>query len=115
MPLKGALGNRLAPVYGSEQLGSLDNDLTLNAVKNGAPLGERIIVTGRVLDESGRPVRHTLVEIWQANAAGRYVHKGDQHDAPLDPIFLGRGAVLRMIRGAIASSQSNRVRTVGQP
>jgi len=91
VPLKGALGNRLAPVYGSEQLGNLDHDLTLNAVKNGAPLGERIIVTGRVLDESGRPVRHTLVEIWQANAAGRYVHKGDQHDAPLDPNFLGAG------------------------
>ena len=60
-------------------------------VRNGEPLGERIIVTGRVLDEGGRPVRNTLVEIWQANAAGRYVHKNDQHDAPLDPNFLGAG------------------------
>ena len=67
------------------------NDLTRNAARNGAPLGERIIVTGRVMDERGRPVRNTLVEIWQANAAGRYVHKADQHDAPLDPNFLGAG------------------------
>ncbi|MCD0500918.1 MULTISPECIES: protocatechuate 3,4-dioxygenase subunit beta [Achromobacter] len=91
VPLKGALGNRLAPVYGNDRIGDWDNDLTVNAARNGAPIGERIIVTGRVLDESGRPVRHTLVEIWQANAAGRYVHKGDQHDAPLDPNFLGAG------------------------
>ncbi|TGS70094.1 protocatechuate 3,4-dioxygenase subunit beta, partial [Mesorhizobium sp. M8A.F.Ca.ET.181.01.1.1] len=77
-----------------EDLGALDNDLTRNAVRNGEPLGERIIVTGRVLDEGGRPVRNTLVEIWQANAAGRYVHKVDQHDAPLDPNFLGAGRCL---------------------
>ena len=79
------------PVYGAEDLGALDHDLTRNAARNGEPLGERIIVTGRVLDEGGRPVRNTLVEIWQANAAGRYVHKADQHDAPLDPNFLGAG------------------------
>ena len=53
--------------------------------EDGEPLGERIIVTGRVLDEAGRPVPNTLVEIWQANAAGRYIHHIDQHDAPLDP------------------------------
>lgn len=58
---------------------------------SGAPLGERIIVSGRVLDEDGRPVPQTLVEIWQANAAGRYRHKVDQHDAPLDPNFTGSG------------------------
>jgi protocatechuate 3,4-dioxygenase beta subunit len=69
----------------------MDNDLTINAAKNGAPLGERIIVTGRVLDEDGRPVPNTLIEVWQANAAGRYIHKVDQHDAPLDPNFLGAG------------------------
>ncbi len=68
----------------------LDNDLTRNAAKNGEPFGQRIIVTGRVLDEGGRPVRNTLVEVWQANAAGQY--KADQHDAPLDPNFLGAGA-----------------------
>jgi protocatechuate 3,4-dioxygenase beta subunit len=60
----------------------------------GEPLGERIIVTGRVMDEDGRPVKNTLVEVWQANAAGRYVHKVDQHDAPLDPNFLGAGRCL---------------------
>ncbi len=54
-------------------------------------MGERIIVTGRVLDEAGRPIPHTLVEVWQANAAGRYIHVADQHDAPLDANFLGAG------------------------
>jgi len=63
-------------------------------VSNGAPLGERIIVTGRVTDEGGRPVRRTLVELWQCNAAGRYVHHVDRHDAPLDPNFLGAGRAL---------------------
>ena len=58
---------------------------------SGEPLGERIIVSGRVLDENGLPVPHTLVEVWQANAAGRYRHKADQHDAPLDPNFTGAG------------------------
>jgi protocatechuate 3,4-dioxygenase beta subunit len=91
IPIKQALAQLNAPVYGAEQLGPLDNDLTKNAVMNGDPLGERIIVTGRVMDEDGRPVRNTLVEVWQANAAGRYVHKVDQHDAPLDPNFLGAG------------------------
>ncbi len=57
----------------------------------GEPLGQRIIVTGRVMDENGRPARNALIEVWQANAAGRYVHKRDQHDAPLDPNFSGRG------------------------
>ena len=79
------------PVYGHDSAGPLDADLTANARKTGEPLGERIIVTGRVLDEAGRPVPHTLVEVWQANAAGRYVHIADQHDAPLDQNFLGAG------------------------
>ncbi len=77
--------------YDQSAVGTLGQDLTRSAVKNGAPLGERIIVQGRVLDEAGKPVPHTLVEIWQANAAGRYVHEADQHDAPLDPNFLGAG------------------------
>ncbi|MGI4859555.1 MAG: protocatechuate 3,4-dioxygenase subunit beta [Janthinobacterium lividum] len=89
--LRENLRDRRVPVYGADDLGKLDHDLTRNAVRNGAPLGERIIVSGRVIDEDGRPVRRTLVEIWQANAAGRYVHKADQHDAPLDPNFLGAG------------------------
>jgi protocatechuate 3,4-dioxygenase beta subunit len=94
LPMKDKLRQLRAPVYGHEAIGALDHDLTRNAAKNGAPLGERIVVTGRVVDERGRPVRHTLVEIWQANAAGRYVHKVDQHDAPLDPNFLGAGRTL---------------------
>jgi protocatechuate 3,4-dioxygenase beta subunit len=94
IPLKEYLRDRRVPVYGAEDLSALDHDLTRNAAKNGEPLGERIIVTGRVLDEGGRPVRNTLVEVWQANAAGRYVHKADQHDAPLDPNFLGAGRCL---------------------
>jgi protocatechuate 3,4-dioxygenase beta subunit len=91
IPLKEKLRDQRAPVYGTDDLGPLDHDLTRNAARNGEPLGERIIVTGRVLDVGGKPVRNTLVEIWQANAAGRYVHKADQHDAPLDPNFLGAG------------------------
>ncbi|WCE05567.1 protocatechuate 3,4-dioxygenase subunit beta [Pseudoxanthomonas sp. JBR18] len=65
----------------------------------GQPLGERIIVSGRVLDENGKPVRNTVVEVWQCNAAGRYLHKGDQHDAPLDPNFKGTGQVLTDAHG----------------
>ena len=60
----------------------------------GEPLGERIIVPGRVLDEDGRPVPGTLVELWQCNSAGRYHHPVDQHDAPLDPNFTGVGQVV---------------------
>jgi len=59
----------------------------------GEPLGERIIVSGRILDDRGRPVPNTVVEIWQCNAAGRYIHKKDQHDAPLDPNFTGQGRI----------------------
>ena len=77
------------PVYGQERIGPLDADLTRQ--HPGEPLGERIIVTGRVLDEDGRPQPHTLVEVWQANAAGRYIHVRDDHPAPLDPNFTGAG------------------------
>ncbi|UFN51775.1 protocatechuate 3,4-dioxygenase subunit beta (plasmid) [Roseomonas sp. OT10] len=68
-------------------------DLTALRDGHGHAMGERIIVAGRVLDEDGRPVRNTMVEVWQANAAGRYNHEGDQHDAPLDPNFKGNGRV----------------------
>jgi len=61
---------------------------------HGEPLGERIIVSGRVLDEDGRPLRNTLVEVWQANAAGRYLHDIDKHNAPLDTNFTGCGHTL---------------------
>src|SRR5258708_7830100 len=80
------------PVYGHAPTAETDNDLTRQHA--GDPQGQRIIVSGRVLDDSGRPVPHTLVEIWQANAAGRYVHKSDQHPAPLDPNFSGAGRTL---------------------
>ena len=79
------------PVYGHDKILPEDSDLTRQ--HRGEPLGERIVVTGRVLDEDGRPVPRTLVEVWQANAAGRYTHHGDQHPAPLDPNFSGAGRV----------------------
>ncbi len=71
-----------------------DADLTRNAGTGGEAIGQRIIMTGRVLDERGNPVPNTLLEIWQANAAGRYVHKRDQWPGPLDPNFLGMGRCL---------------------
>lgn len=94
IPLAHTLAELTGPVYGPENIRPLDNDLTCNAVVNGEAIGERIIVTGRVLDERGNPVRNALLEIWQANACGRYIHKADQHDAPLDPNFTGAGRVL---------------------
>jgi protocatechuate 3,4-dioxygenase, beta subunit len=94
IPLIHTLSELTGPVYGPESIRPLDNDLTRNAVVNGEAIGERIIVTGRVLDEHSNPVRNALLEIWQANACGRYIHKADQHDAPLDPNFTGAGRVL---------------------
>jgi protocatechuate 3,4-dioxygenase, beta subunit len=87
--LSGALSEHQGPAFAATPAG--EADLTRNGRVNGEPLGERIIVTGRVLDEDARPVANTLVELWQANASGRYIHKVDQHDAPLDPNFLGAG------------------------
>ncbi len=66
---------------------------------SGEPLGERIVVSGRVLDENARPLANTVVEIWQANAAGRYRHEVDRHDAPLDPNFTGSGQAITNERG----------------
>ena len=86
------LTERTGPVFGQEFLRDRDNDLT--AQHAGDPIGERILVHGRVLDEDGRPVRGALVEVWQANASGRYQHKVDSHDAPLDPNFTGAGRTL---------------------
>jgi protocatechuate 3,4-dioxygenase, beta subunit len=80
------------PVFGDDLVGELDYDLTRQ--HEGEPLGERIIVTGRVLDDDGRPIRGALVEVWSANAAGRYRHDVDQHPAPLDPNFTGAGRCL---------------------
>jgi protocatechuate 3,4-dioxygenase beta subunit len=80
------------PVFGEDALRESDDDLTRQ--HDGEPLGERIIVTGRVVDVDGRPIRGALVEVWQANAAGRYRHVVDQHPAPLDPNFSGAGRCL---------------------
>jgi protocatechuate 3,4-dioxygenase, beta subunit len=99
VPLPHGLSELTGPVFGHEVIGPLDADLTKNGVRNGEPLGERMILTGRVLDEAGRPVPHTLIELWQANAAGRYVHHWDQHPAPLDPNFFGGGRCLTDAEG----------------
>jgi protocatechuate 3,4-dioxygenase, beta subunit len=80
------------PLLGEGRVGERDHDLTVQHASE--PLGERIVVEGRVLDEGGRPVPGTLVEVWQANAAGRYRHDGDRHPAPLDPNFSGAGRCL---------------------
>ena len=85
------LSERSGPILGQESVSALDSDLTKNGVRNGAPLGERIVVTGHVRDEEGQALPDMLVEAWQCNSAGRYVHAGDDHDAPLDPNFLGAG------------------------
>ncbi len=84
-------------VFGRMRVRPEDSDLTRQ--HQGEPLGERIIVTGRVLDGDGRPVRHTLVEVWQANAAGRYVDVNDDHPAPIDPNFTGAGRCLTDAEG----------------
>jgi protocatechuate 3,4-dioxygenase beta subunit len=86
-----------SPVYGDGAIGELDADLTRQ--HDGEPQGERIVVTGRVLEEDGRPVRGALVEIWQANAGGRYRHDGDRHPAPLDPNFSGAGRAVTDAEG----------------
>ena len=91
------LSELTGPLYGHECVAEGDNDLTTR--HSGEPLGERIIVTGRVLDEDARPVPNTLVEIWQCNAAGRYIHVRDQHPAPLDPNFSGAGRIVTDAEG----------------
>ncbi|HVC86245.1 MAG TPA: protocatechuate 3,4-dioxygenase subunit beta [Gaiellaceae bacterium] len=80
------------PVFGEDTV--LPQDFDLTSQHEGEPLGERIIVSGRVLDEDGKPIRGALVEVWQANSAGRYKHQVDQHPAPLDPNFSGAGRCL---------------------
>jgi protocatechuate 3,4-dioxygenase, beta subunit len=92
------LSELTGPVYGHDAVRETDADLTRQHA--GEPVGERIIVHGRVVDEDGRGVPDTLVEIWQANACGRYVHVNDQHPAPLDPNFTGSGRVVTDAQGA---------------
>jgi protocatechuate 3,4-dioxygenase beta subunit len=89
VPIPYTLSEVTGPAFGPEIVAPEASDLTRQ--HSGEPLGERIIVSGRVLDENSRPLANTLVEIWQANAAGRYLHEVDQHKAPLDPNFTGCG------------------------
>ena len=91
------LSELTGPVFGDDAVGEADRDLTRQHA--GEPQGQRIIVSGRVMDEDGRPVRHSLVEIWQTNAAGRYRHAADDHAAPLDPNFSGAGRTLTNAEG----------------
>jgi protocatechuate 3,4-dioxygenase, beta subunit len=96
-PLPHRLTEVTGPLLGEGRVGELDHDLT--AQHGGEPLGERIAVAGRVLEADGRPVPDTLVEVWQANAGGRYRHDGDRHPAPLDPNFSGAGRCLTDAQG----------------
>ena len=92
VPLPHGPTERHGPVFGAHRFTSTDADLTRQ--HDGAPLGERINVHGYLLDGDGRPIAGQLVEIWQANSAGRYAHEVDQHPAPLDPNFAGGGRTL---------------------
>ena len=92
VPIAHTLSEITGPLLGEDRVRPDDQDLTRG--RDGEAQGQRIIVHGRVLDGDGRPIPHTLVEIWQANAAGRYIHEVDQHPAPLDPNFTGFGRCL---------------------
>jgi protocatechuate 3,4-dioxygenase beta subunit len=81
--------DRHGPLFGDHLVRPGDNDLTSQHA--GPPIGERITVQGRLTDRAGRPIAHQLIELWQANAAGRYAHVVDDHRAPLDPNFTGYG------------------------
>jgi protocatechuate 3,4-dioxygenase beta subunit len=92
VPIAHTLSETTGPIFGAEVAGPLDHDLT--SQHDGVPLGQRIIVTGRLLDGDGNPLDGQLVEIWQANAAGRYAHTADDTEAPPDPNFSGGGRCL---------------------
>ena len=99
LSLECSMSEMTGPRFGHGDLGPLDNDLIRNYAHGGEPVGERIVVHGRVLDETGRPVPGTLVEFWQANAGGRYRHKKDTYLAPIDPNFGGCGRTLTDAEG----------------
>ena len=88
----------ISDLYGNvldkKDLGLLDNDLTKNFNKHNEPIGERILVYGKLLDENSKPIPNSLIEIWQANSGGKYRHSGDTYNAPLDPNFGGWGRCL---------------------
>jgi protocatechuate 3,4-dioxygenase, beta subunit len=97
VPLQASLSEITGPIFGFDRIRANDWDLTKQG--NGDPIGERIVVTGRVLDGNGKPVPNTLVEIWQANSAGRYPHRRDNHNAPIDPNFHGAGRTMTDSQG----------------
>lgn len=99
LSLEGTLSEITGPTFGHSDIDPIDNDLIRNYAKTGDPVGERIILHGRVLDENARPVPNTLVEIWQANAGGRYRHKKDTYLAPIDPNFGGCGRTMTDTNG----------------
>lgn len=92
--LQQSLSEVTGPVFSADELGPLDNDLIRNGAKAGLPIGERLLVHGFVRDQFGRPVKNALVEVWQANASGRYRHKKDTYIGALDPNFGGCGRML---------------------
>jgi protocatechuate 3,4-dioxygenase, beta subunit len=102
LSLETTVTEETGPRFGHADLGPLDDDLIRNYAQDGEPIGERIIVHGRVLDENGRPVPDTLIEVWQANAGGRYRHRNDVYRAPIDPNFGGCGRCLTGEDGAYA-------------
>jgi len=94
LSLEQTVSEMTGPVFNHNDIGPLDHDLIKNYAKDGDPIGERIIVHGFVRDENGRGIPNTLVEVWQANAGGRYRHKKDTYLAPIDPNFGGCGRCL---------------------
>ena len=97
--LQNSLSEVTGPVFSPDELGPLDNDLINNYAKTGEAIGEQTIVHGYVLDGNAQPVANTLVEVWQANAGGRYRHRNDTYIAPIDPNFGGCGRMLTDARG----------------
>ncbi|MBI1777953.1 MAG: protocatechuate 3,4-dioxygenase subunit beta [Proteobacteria bacterium] len=98
VPLVQTLSEVTGPIFGGSRVPSANFDLTKQHA--GTSIGERIIVSGRVMDEDGRPLSDALVELWQCNSAGRYRHEIDQHDAPLDPNFSGLGHIVTDAAGS---------------
>jgi len=92
--LQNSLSEVTGPMFSPDELGPNDNDLLRNYAKEGEPIGEQIVVHGYVLDGNGRPLSGTLVEVWQANAGGRYRHRNDTYIAPIDPNFGGCGRMI---------------------
>ena len=99
VPIQQTLSEITGPLFNDIKLAPGENDLARNADTGKEAMGERIIVVGRVSDEDDKPVPNTLIEIWQANAAGRYHHPVDQHNAPLDPNFIGAGRCVTNEKG----------------